>query len=184
MTAISPIGNPVDGDGRLLLHLAPPSHGIRLEDLLASKFDKDIVLQNIATTSVLLAAAPTVNASSPNNIKDDAAGMPAGLRCTRTSHSHNGQRCCSHSLVLRVGSSAHGAVLAPLVWGAACTTYPVRIGGGGGHGVRLWGGCGAWLFVLCRAKTQTQANDWTILGLWHIGYCRKALVIATRISAL
>jgi hypothetical protein len=38
----------------------PPSDGVQHKDLLAPKFDKDVVLQNIATTSVLLAAAPTV----------------------------------------------------------------------------------------------------------------------------
>jgi hypothetical protein len=77
---------------------------------------------------VLLAAAPTVSASSPNNIKDDAAGMPVGLRYTHTIHSNNGQRHCSHSLALHAGSSAHGAVLAPLVGGGACTTFPVKLG--------------------------------------------------------
>ncbi len=77
MTAINPIGNPIDGDGHLLLHLAPPGNGIRHEDLLAAKFGEDITLQNIVAASLLLAAAPTVGASSPNNIKDDAAGMPA-----------------------------------------------------------------------------------------------------------
>jgi hypothetical protein len=118
------------------------------------KFDKDVILQNVTTTSVLLAAAPTVGARSPNNIKYDAAGMPAGRRCTHTSHSHKGQRHRSHSLALCAGSSAHGAVLAPLVGGGACTTFPVKIGGGGGHGVRLWYGCGVWLFVLCRAESQ------------------------------
>jgi hypothetical protein len=153
-TAINPVGNPVDGDGCLLLHLPPLGDGVRHEDLLAPKFDEDVLIQNITATSVLLAAAPTVGASSPNNIKDDAAGMPAGLRCTRTINSHNGQRRSNHSLELRAGRSAHGAVLAPLVEGGACTTFPVKIGGGGGHGVRLWCGCGVWLFVLCRAKSQ------------------------------
>ncbi len=43
---------------------------------------------------------------------------------------------------------------------------------------------GAWLCVLGRAKTQTQANNWTILDLWHIGYRQKALVIARRNNAL
>jgi hypothetical protein len=64
---------------------------------------------------MLLAVVPTVGASSPNNIKDDATGMPAGRRCTHTSHSHNGQRRRSHSLVLCAGSSTHGAVLTPLL---------------------------------------------------------------------
>jgi hypothetical protein len=53
----------------------------------------------------------------------------------------------SNSLALCAGSSTHGAVLAPLVEGAACTTYPVRIGGGRGHGVRLW--CVVVLVVVC-----------------------------------
>jgi hypothetical protein len=43
-----------------------------------TKFDKDIILQNITTASMLLAAAPTVGASSPNNIKDDALGYRLG----------------------------------------------------------------------------------------------------------
>jgi hypothetical protein len=123
------------------LAVNPPPPGIQHIDV-----------QNIAATSVLLAAAPMVCARSPNNIMADAAGMPAGLRCTHTSHSHNGQRRCSNSLALCAGSSAHGAVLAPLIEGGACTTFPVKIGGGGGHGVRLWCGCGVLFFVLFGAK--------------------------------
>ncbi len=73
MTAINPVRNPIDGDGRLLLHLASPGDGIRHKDLLVPKFVEDIILQNIAPASVLLAAVPKFGASSPNNIKDDAA---------------------------------------------------------------------------------------------------------------
>ncbi len=115
----------------------PPGDGVRHKDLLAPKFDDEVVVKNIAATSVFLATVPTVGASSPNKLKDDAAGMPAGLRCTRTIHSHNGQRHRSHSLALCAGSSAHGAILAPLVGGKACSKFPVKIGGGGGHGVWL-----------------------------------------------
>jgi hypothetical protein len=124
---------------------------------------------------MLLAAVPAVSAStsSPNNLKDDAPGMLAGCRRMCTSRSHNGCRHHSDSLVHHASGSAHGAVLAPLVGGGARTTFPVRIRGGQGHGVRL---CVV-VFVLCRAKTQRQAKDWTILHLWHVGYCRKAFVI-------
>jgi hypothetical protein len=44
--------------------------------------------------------------------------------------------------MLLAGSSAHSAVLAPLVVGGACTTFPVESRGGGGHGGRVVGaGC-------------------------------------------
>jgi hypothetical protein len=128
---------------------------IRHEDLLTSKADNNVVLQDLPTaTGMLLATAPTVRASSPNNLKDDVPGMLAGCRCIFTNHSHNGRRRRCNSLALCAGSTAHDAVLAPLVEGGACTTFSVRIGGGRGHGVQLW--C-VIVFVPCRAKTQKQA---------------------------
>jgi hypothetical protein len=142
MTAINPVGNPVDGDGHLLLHLPLPGNVVRHKNLLAPEFDKDVVLQYIAATRVLLAAAPTVGASSPNNIKDDAAGMPARRRRTCTFCSHIWRSRCSNNLALCAGSSAHDAVLATLVRGRACTTFPLKNGGGGGHVGWLWCGCG------------------------------------------
>jgi hypothetical protein len=60
--------------------------------------------------------------------------------------------------LLLVGSSAHSAVLAPLVGGGACTTFPVRSRGGGGNDGRVVGadcdgyvwGCACWLCVCCK----------------------------------
>jgi hypothetical protein len=142
VTAINPVGNLNDSDGHLLLHFASPGNGIRHEDLLATKFDEDVILQNIATASMLLAAAPTVGASSPNNIKDDAAGMLARHRRICASRSHIGLRRHRNSLVFCAGSSAHDAVFAPLVGGRACTTFPFKSWGRGGHVGLLWCGCG------------------------------------------
>jgi len=154
VTAINTVRNLIDGDGRLLLHLASPGNGIRHEDLLVPKFVEDVILQNIAAASVLLAAAPTVGASNPNNIKDDAAGMPASCRHTCICRSHIRRRRRSNSLALRAGSSAHDAVLAPLVGGGACTTFPLESGGGGGHVGWLCVGCFLVIFVLCSAKSH------------------------------
>jgi hypothetical protein len=62
---------------------------------------------------------------------------------------HRGRRndCRGHSkicrksskdcLALLAGSSAHSAVLAPLLGGGACTTFPVGSRGGGGHDGRV-----------------------------------------------
>jgi hypothetical protein len=151
MTAILLIQNLIHCDGHLSLHLALPDNIIWHKDLLASKADGKIVLQNLATaTGMILATAPAVSGSSPNNLKDDAPGMLVGRRCMCTSHSHNGCRRRSDSLALCASSSAPGTVLAPLVGGAARTTYLVRIGGGGGRGLQLY----VVVFVLCRAKTM------------------------------
>jgi hypothetical protein len=61
-------------------------------------------------------------------------------------------------LVFQVGGSAHSAVLAPLVGGGACPTFPVGSRGGGGHDGRVVGagckgctwGCACWLCVCCK----------------------------------
>ncbi len=142
---------------------------------------RDIVL---LLMSMLLAATPTFGASSPNNIKDNATGMPARCRRTCTCHSHIGRRRRSNSLVLCAGSSAHDAVLAPLVGGGACTTFPFKSRGGGGHAGWLCVGCVLVIFVLCSAKSHKQAKVRLMVNIWHIGYCRKALVIARTISRL
>jgi hypothetical protein len=68
---------------------------------------------------------------------------------------------CKHGkdgLALLTGSNTHSAVLAPLVGGGTCTTFPVGSRGGGGHDERVVGaGCDGcvwgyarWLCVCCK----------------------------------
>jgi hypothetical protein len=67
--------------------------------------------------------------------------------------SERGKEC----LALRAGSSAHSAVLPPLVGGGACPTFPVGSRGGGSHDKRVVGagcdgcvgGCACWFCVCC-----------------------------------
>ncbi len=105
-------------------------------------------------------------------------------QCTCTCRSHIRCRRRSNNLALPAGSSAHDAVLVPLVRGGACTPLPFESGGGGGHVGWLCVGCVLVIFVLCSAKSHKQAKVRLMVNIWHIGYCRKALVIAKTISRL
>jgi hypothetical protein len=123
-TAIHPIQNPIHGDGCLLLHLAYPRNVIWHKDLLTSKANNNFVLQNLATaTGILCVTAPTVSASSPNNLTDDAPGMLAGRKHTCTSRSHNGR---AQALQQQPGASCRQQrtwyITCPPYWGR-CTHH-------------------------------------------------------------
>jgi hypothetical protein len=108
---------------------------------------------------MLLANVPAVGASSPDNIKDDAAGLLAGRRCMCTCRSHNGHMCGSNRLVLWAGSSAHNAVLAPFVGVGAREEEEEEA---------IVGGCvvvGLCIFVIFGDTSHRLAKNRTILHL-------------------
>jgi hypothetical protein len=156
-TAFNPIGNPVDGDGRLLLHLPLPGNVVRHKNLLAPKFDEDVILQYIATTRMLLTAAPTVGASSPNNIKDDAAGMPARRRRTCTFCSHIQAVVVATAWRFVQGAAHMMQYLSPLLGAEHAPYSHSKVGEEeailGGCGVVVVCGC---LFYVVQNCTSTQ----------------------------
>ncbi len=105
-----------------------------------------------ATMVVIVLVAVTVTATTvcggDNGSNSDGWGH-------RQQSTNNGGKDC---LALQAGGSAHSAVLAPLVGGGICPTFPVGSRGGGGHDGRVMGagcegcvwGCAYWLCVCCK----------------------------------
>jgi hypothetical protein len=124
---------------------------------------KDMVAV-VTATDTAAAGAATTDAGMPVTALGVGADRIAFATAAGAATTAMGAVCRKRSkdcLALWSGSSAHSAVLAPLVGGGACPTFPVGSRGGGGHDGRVVSaGCEGCVCWLCGATGRfTHSNS-------------------------